>query len=314
MRTRNTAMKPSLLRLGQATPPSRSLEHAGVRVILLVSVAFVLGLGAGAFWLYQSTRPAAVVQPEAASALGLSEATKAVLHSLKAPVTIRFYALLDPASVPASVREFAVRVDQVLAEYERESKGRLKVTRSLASSDAAAANLAAADKIKSFNLDKGDACYLGLTVACQDQQESLPELRPEWEPALESDLTRALARVIQAQPTAAQAVEMPPPNTMAIEEVKQALPDLESVSVKEGTRRLREKALADFTAINLKMEGRIKDAEQRVLDAQKNGDEATTQAAIQQLQRIQSERTEKFKQIAAQAQARVTALEEMKKK
>ena len=314
MRTRNTAMKPSLLRLGQATPPSRSLERAGVRVILLVSVAFVLGLGAGAFWLYQSTRPAAVVQPEATSALGLSEATKAVLQSLKAPVTIRFYALLDPASVPASVREFAGRVDQVLAEYERESKGQLKVTRSLASSDAAAANLAAADKIKPFNLDKGDACYLGLTVACKDQQESLPELRPEWEPALESDLTRALVRVLQTQPTTAQSVELPPPNTAAIEEVKQALPNLESVSVKEGTRRLREKALADFTAINLEMERRIKEAEQRVLDAQKNGDEPATQAAILELRRVQSEQTEKLKQIAARAQAQVTALEQMKKK
>ena len=314
MRTRNTAMKPSLLRLGQATPPSRSLERAGVRVILLVSVAFVLGLGAGAFWLYQSTRPAAVVQPEATSALGLSEATKAVLQSLKAPVTIRFYALLDPASVPASVREFAGRVDQVLAEYERESKGQLKVTRSLASSDAAAANLAAADKIKPFNLDKGDACYLGLTVACKDQQESLPELRPEWEPALESDLTRALARVLQAQPTAAQAAEMAPPASAAIEDVKRTLPDLASVSVKEGARRLRENARATLAATALEMEPRVKEAQQRVLEAQKNGDESATQAAIQQLQRVQSEQTEKFKQIAAQAQARVTALEEMKKK
>ena len=104
-----------------------------------------------------------------------------------------------------------------------------------------------------------------------------------------------------------------PPASAAIEDVKRTLPDLASVSVKEGARRLRENARATLAATALEMEPRVKEAQQRVLEAQKNGDESATQAAIQQLQRVQSEQTEKFKQIAAQAQAQVRALEAMKK-
>ena len=280
--------------------------------MLVVLVAFVLGLAAGAFWLYHTPNPPAAPLLEAAATPALSDATKAVLQHLDSPVTIRVYALLDPASVPAALRDFAGRVDQLLAEYEREGKGKLKILRYQTLADTAA-NAAAADKIKPFNLDKGDACYLGLAVACRDQQESLPQLLPEWEQALESDLTRTLVRVIKAQPRAAGPVETSPPDPAVLEEVRRTLPDLASVSIEEGTRRLREKARVAFAAATGEMETRVKEAQQRIIEAQNSGSETATQAAVQELQRLQAEHMEKLKKIAAQAHAQVVALEQIKK-
>ena len=53
-----------------------------------------------------------------------------------------------------------------------------------------------ADGLKSFNLDKGNACFLGIVVASGTQKELLPQLSPDWEQAVEPDLTRAIARLL----------------------------------------------------------------------------------------------------------------------
>ena len=95
-------MKPSPCRSDQAPTAARFREHAGVRIVLLVSVAFLLGLASGAFWLYHAIRPEAAAPTEAVAGVVLSDATKLVLQKLPSPVTIRFYALLDPASVPTA--------------------------------------------------------------------------------------------------------------------------------------------------------------------------------------------------------------------
>ena len=279
----------------------RTGEQAGVRTIIIVLTFFLAGMALGAFLLYRSTRTAKpgahATQPST-----LSDGTRAVLQRLSSPVEIRFYSLLDPASVSESDRAFAGRVDSLLSEYQREGAGKINLTRHLALADPGAANAAAADGIKPFNLDKGDACFLGIAVACEGRKEALAQLFPEWEPALESDLTRAIARVMGSTPSASAVPEPPKTDKAALEEVKRLVPNFASVSVDDGMLTLREAALKDFQATASEAEIKVKEAQQRLAEAQKGGSDADKQAALKALQQLQAEQTEKLRQISARTQ------------
>ena len=88
-----------------------------------------------------------------------------------------------------------------------------------------------------FNLDKGEACYLGVALSLDGRKETLPHLSPEWEQALEPDLTRAIIRLLEARrpATIAAAAAVSQVNTAAVQEVKALIPDLAAVSPsKEG--------------------------------------------------------------------------------
>jgi hypothetical protein len=294
----------------------RAREQGRVRVIPLALLCFLLGLAAGAFWIYRTTgRSAANASNEAAGqeAVALSDSTKAVLQRLRSPVEIRFYALLDPASVSDSLQAFARRADRLLSDFQRAGDGRIKVTRYDSQSDFdAAAKAAAADGIQTFNLDKGNACFLGFTAACNGQKESLPRLAPEWEQALESDLSRAIEHVASSSSPGSPLANKLPADTAAIEEVKRALPNLASLSVEDGTRILREAALKEFKAAADEMESQVKDARQRLSEAQSSGSEAGQQAAMKHLQEIQAEQTKRIEQIAAKSKAQIEALQQLK--
>jgi hypothetical protein len=175
--------------------------------------------------------------------------------------------------------------------------------------DAAAAS---ADGVKAFNLDKGDACFLGVAVVCNDQKESLSQLSPEWEAALESDLSRAIARVAAKPAARSAAASTATADAAAIAEVKRAIPNLENVSLAEGTQTLRVAALKEIFEATDEMQRQVKEAEQRISQAQSNGTEAEQQAAVKQLQQVQAGQTEKLQQIAARLQSQIAALQELK--
>jgi hypothetical protein len=268
-------------------------------------------VGAGAYWYHRTAKSVPAKGPEDKQVIALSDSTKAVLKRLASPVEIRFYSLLDPATVSDSAQAFARRVDQLLSAYQQQAGGKINVTRFDSPSDANA-QAAAADGLQPFNRDKGNVCYLGLAVVLSGQKELLPQLAPEWEPAVESDVTRAIVRVIGAQPSAGSPLVAAQPDTATLEQVKRAVPDLASVSVEEGTRILREAALKDFAVAADEMELRQKEAQQRVTDAQGKS-EAEQQAARKNLQQVQLEQAGKLKQVAARLQAQITALQQLKK-
>ncbi len=292
----------------------RAQEQTRVRTPLLAVVCFLLGLGFGAFGFYRSTgRSAANVNGGAAGRQlsALSESTKALLERLGSPIEIRFYSLLDPASVTDSLQAFSGRIDQLLSECRREAKGKIKVARFDSQSDSSA-TAASADGIQPFNLDKGDACYLGIAVVHNGQKESLPRLSPEWEQALPSDLSRAIVRLINASSPTRPAVATSQIDPATTEDVKRAIPNFASVSVEGGTRILREAALKDFKAAANEMEIQVKEAQQRLSQAQNGGSDAEQQAAMKHLQQVQAEQTEKLRQIAARSQAQIEALQKLK--
>jgi hypothetical protein len=304
------SMKHILAEQSESTVTSARARYGSGRWPLLVLV-FGLGAGLTALWFLRPAPPHNTNSPEEAGAGqlgGLSQGTQSLLGRLNAPVEIRYYSLLDPATVPETTRGFADRVDQLLAQYRQAANGKIKVTRYKSLADSSAN--AAADGLTPFNLDKGDACYLGLVVLENGRKEILGQLTPEWEAAVEPDLSRAIERANRsANPGAAVATAMSPAVT---EEVKRSLPKWDTVSVEEGTKTLRNASLAEFKAALDQSQAQLQDAEQQLIRAQNGGSEAEQQAAMRRLQQVQSEQTEKLKEISLRAETQVRAFQQLK--
>jgi len=299
--------------MGAALRPE-SREQAGTRTIVLLLMACLLGIAVSAVWFFiGSKRSLAGGNGDLGGkpAIQLSETTRAVLSRLDAPLEIRFYALLDPASVPDSVMVFPARVDQLLSAYEQGAGGKLKVT-SFKSQSTPDANAARADGIEAFNSQKGDACYLGLTLVSKGHKETVPRLSPEWEQALEPDLTRAIVRLLDASRADTGSLVVSQANATAVQEVKALIPNLAAVSVQQGKEILRDAAFNDFTAATKEMQVQVKEAEQRLVQAHNGGSDAEQQAAMKHLQEVQAEQTEKLKQIAGRSKTQIDTFQQLK--
>jgi len=288
-------------------------EEAAIRGIILALAFLLVVVALGAVWLYRAAHrgPAVSSEEAAPQPVALSDPTLAVLQKLGSLIEIRFYSVLDPASVPESAMAFAKRVDQLLSAYQQAAGGKIKLTRFDSRSNLNP-NAPPADGIQAFNIDKGEACYLGVALVCKGRKETLPRLYPEWEQALEPDVTRAIIRLVEATRPAGVTGASAAPDTNALREVKALIPNLSAVSVEEGTRILREAALKDFTATAKELEAQLKDAQQRLSQAQSGGSDADQQAAMKHLQQVQAEQAQKLKQIAARFQAQIDALQQLK--
>jgi hypothetical protein len=287
-------------------------RHGGaasrVRGMVCGLAVFAAGLALGAWWFSRALSATPAAAPESSGPPGLSEATLSVLRRLGSPVEIRFYSVLDPVSAGESGRQFSGRVDQLLSQYEREGGGKIKVAR-VNTNSAGAANAAMADGIKPFNLDKGDACFLGIAVVCGGQKESLATLSPEWEPALESDLSRAIAGVAGPGSLAQPAARV---DDAALDAVRQAIPNLDSVTMEEGSRALRAAALARFERTSQEFQTRVKQAEEHFRQAQNSPSEAEQDAALKDLQEVRKEQAQKLTGLALEARAEQEALQQLK--
>jgi hypothetical protein len=288
-------------------------QQAGVRPVVLMLVCFLFGLGLSAYWFHRTVGKSGGRTVEGATGPALTDATRAILGKLAAPVEIRFYSSLDPASVSAETRDFATRVGELLAAYQSDAGSRLKVSRITAGIDL---QVAAADGITPFNQDKGDACYLGVAVSCGAQKESFARLSPDWEAALESDLSRAIEHVSREVPStrggAAVAAAMPP-SASVVATLKSNLPDLAAISVEEGTQKLRDAALEKFKAAAAELQTKLAEAQNELAQAQATGSTEAVDAARKHLQQVQSVQTEKLKAITAGLQEQIEALQQLKK-
>ncbi len=299
--------------LAHAPERHRNAEASARGTVLVLAFLLVVAV-VGAVWLYRGAHrgPAPAGESTGSQPVILSDATLKALQKLDPVLELHFYSVLDPATVPGSVTAFAGRVDQLLSAYQQAAGGKVSLTR-FDSRSALNRGVVHADGVQAFNRDKGEACYLGLALVYQGRRETLPYLSAEWEQALEADLTRAIIRLQEAPRPAAVAALVPlEANTNAIQEVKAMIPNLADVSLEEGTRRLREAALKEFTAAAKEIEAQVKEAEQRLIRARNGGTEADQEDARKHLQQVQSEQTEKLKQIAATSKAQIEALQQLK--
>ncbi len=296
---------------GQRT---RSRQLGQAKIVILVLIVLVCGFAAGFLWHQHQAAGANSSDSGAASSdaadAGLSPGTIAVLKRLNGPVEIRYYSLLDPAGASDELKAFARRVDHLLNAYQNASNSKLTVVRRTSQADDSTA--AHADGLTPFNLDKGDACYLGIVVSLGAQKEVLARLSPDWEQAVEPDVTRALAKLLDApQPGATMAAA--PPSSEVIDSVKHIIPDVTATSLEDGKKLLQSAALQEYATAAKESGDQLRDAQQRLSQAQANGSDADQQAAMKNLQDLQAAQTAKLQEIAARARAEVLAFEQLKK-
>lgn len=287
--------------------PSR--ETHPTRFGLSVAVVFLLGLAAGAIGI-SALRPAPqpIAQPHAEA--GLSESTKNLLNSLKTPVDLRFYSILDPATTSETLRSFAARAEKLVSAFGEASGGNVRLTRvSVVTENAAAPS---ADGIQPFNHDRGNACFLGLAISQDARTESLPFLSPQWEAALEYDIARAIQRVSQPLVAKPPTARMASAEKQTVDKLRAALPNLDSLSLDAGKRKLQEKTLAEFKAVAAEMSEQVNRAQQQLDEAQRGGSETEQQAAMQQLQKLQADQSDRLKTISIDLQEQIAALERLK--
>ncbi len=302
--------KGQIMRHFPIRPKRQPSTQAAARIITLITACLLLAGAATAYWFYRAdkSRVAAVSNRADAQQQALSAPTVSSLQGLTAPLEIRLYCSLDAPSVSEPVQAFARRVEQLVAAYQRQAGGKISVTRfdSATNFDAFAA---AADGIKPFNVDKGAACFLGIALKQNGKKECLPQLLPEWEQALEPDLTRAILRLQEANRPRQAVVAQ---STASADEVKRALPNLDSISLEDGTRQLHDSAVKDLKANVAQFEAELKDAQERVVEAQNGKSESDQKAALQHLQELRAKQVEKLREIAARSKAQVEALQQLK--
>jgi len=272
-----------------------------------------IGLAAGTLWTQRApgTHPDQNNSQSTGDSQGLSDGTKAILSHLHAPAELKLYSTLDPATSPPELRGFARRVDQLLSLYEQASSGKIKVTHlpSIAYTNASAAvNLG----IKPFTLNNGDECLIGLSVLYQGHRETVPQLVPEWEPALEIDISRAIQNAINSAPASSAPPVIAGNAKQTTEELKRLLPNLDSVSLADGTRILRDAALKEFGDAAKDSQAQLKEAQQQLAQAQTGGAEADQQAAVKHLQEVQAGQTERLREIAAKSRAQIDTFRAIK--
>jgi len=269
---------------------------------MLAVIAFVLGIALAAVWFHQKNHTATKSD-------AISPATVSLLQQLPAPVTIHYYALLPAGSSDAALPAFSARVTQLLNDLSAVSGGKISVTTFDKTSDA---NAASTDGIQPFNLDKGDACYLGLAIASGGHKEALARLSPDWEAALESDLARAIQRVTAVAAPAPPAPEVAKPTPAIVASIKELIPDVSAISVEQASQLFHADFLKRCSEAGTELEKQIAAASQKVVAAQAAGNDADLETARKNLAQVQMDQAEKLKAIAADLQTQLAVFQRMK--
>lgn len=278
-------------------PPNHP-PTARVRMLLLAGVSFLLGGILAGLWFHRSSS-----EPER-----LSASTRSLLGQLPASVTLRYHCRLD--SPDPTLQAFAGRVVQLLQSVQAAGGGKIQLSLCDTPSSTSPAT-AAADGLRPFNLDKGEACFLGIAVTSGSHRETIARLQPEWEAALECDLARAISSVATAAGSARSAPEVARPGVEIIASLHRLLPDGTTVSMAEADAIFHSEFLKECGEVGAAGEAQVNAAQRQVVQAQNEGSLAALAAARENLLQVQLARTGKLKEIAERLYLRQVAFQQM---
>jgi ABC-type uncharacterized transport system involved in gliding motility auxiliary subunit len=125
----------------------------------------------------------------------LSPGTAAILKKLDGPVEIRFYCTRGEKEVPAQIKAYAQRVEDLLGEYKQLGKGNIELKKFNPQPDSDAEDKAQLDGVEGQMLPNGERLFLGIAVSSLDAKAALPFLSPDREKLLEYDISRSISRV-----------------------------------------------------------------------------------------------------------------------
>jgi len=288
------------------TRPKQSRLSGGIGVVLLILIA-VAALAVVGLLLVRSSGGSS----GASETPKLSAHTIKVLQSLRAPVDLRFYSLLEVDSVDPALPAFAGRARRFLEAFQAVVPGKLSLHVFDTASETNLAS-AATDGLRAFNLEKGAASYLGLAIQSGSHKRTVPLLSPEYEAALESDVVRAIAAVDEAVKTSRPVTQPEELPVAGPDDLKAALPDVATVSLETGTRRLREQMNEALLKNGREHEARLAELETLLKRARESGSAAEQEEARKAVAEAERANVKRMQSIMTETMARIRALEQVK--
>lgn len=131
----------------------------------------------------------------------LSDGSLNVLQTLQDPITLRFYYSDKAAQALPSLKSYAQRVEELLAEYQRVSSGKIKLLVINPTPFSDDEQRAKQYGLQSVPIDgEPDPLYFGLVGTNElDSVEKIPFFQPEKEDTLEYDLTKLIYKLSNVQ-------------------------------------------------------------------------------------------------------------------
>lgn len=147
---------------------------------------------------YLASRIPARIDATADSIYSLSSGTKTMLGKLEEPVTLELYFSKDASGLPIAYKNYAARVQEMLRQYVRASRGKLTLSVVNPRPDTPAEEKATAAGLQpQVSQQGGEPFYFGLVVTQADQQKTISAFVPSREQFLEYDLSKLIYSVQQ---------------------------------------------------------------------------------------------------------------------
>lgn len=128
----------------------------------------------------------------------LSDGTKAMLGKIEEPITLELFYSRDASGLPIAYKNYATRVEEMLRQYARASRGKISLNVINPRPDTPEEERAtAAGLTPQVASTGGEQFYFGLIVTQADQQKTIPAFTPQREQFLEYDLSKLIYSVQQ---------------------------------------------------------------------------------------------------------------------
>ncbi|MSU69956.1 MAG: ABC transporter [Opitutaceae bacterium] len=127
----------------------------------------------------------------------LSPGTRALLGKIEAPITLDYYFSSSVAGLPIVYKNYAARVEEMLRQYTRASRGKLTLNVIDPRPDTPEEERASAAGLTPQPLPAGEQVQFGLVATQADQQKVIATLSPRREQFLEYDLSQLIYSVQQ---------------------------------------------------------------------------------------------------------------------
>ena len=138
------------------------------------------------------------VDATAESIYSLSDGTRKMLGKIEESVTIELYFSKDASGLPIAYNNYAGRVQEMLRQYVRASRGKLTLNVINPRPDTPDEEKAtAAGLTPQVAQQGGEQFFFGLVVTQADQQKNIPAFTPQREQFLEYDLSKLIFSVQQ---------------------------------------------------------------------------------------------------------------------
>lgn len=125
----------------------------------------------------------------------LSEGSKRILDQIESPIELRYYYSRSSEQAPTQLKNFGGRVEQLLQQYVRHAKGRIRLQVIDPKPDSTEEEAAIRAGVQGVQLAEGETFFMGLTASQAELESSIEIFTLQREPYLEYDISKLITDV-----------------------------------------------------------------------------------------------------------------------